>query len=314
MNSIFENYYKEEIKEKKRLSGGITFDTFLITLNSGRKVVLRTSVDHINNGGRKMIIGDIFKKEKFFFDSVRNKIGVGVPDNIIVDDSMKLYRQSFMMYDYIEGDPMDTVLETRTLEKQGEIYREVGRICARINNCSIDREHELVKKRGAWGQYVSNRLRERLNPFLCSSLINGNEIDRLVSILKNTLNGIEYYSFLHMDLRLNNLIMRDDEIVGLIDSESMEFGDPLFEFARLLVGGAINHYFIEGYREYRELDIDNESLIYKLYRMEAVAFLANVFINDIESGIEVKDKWEKEFTTLKESILLQADISGQVTL
>jgi aminoglycoside phosphotransferase (APT) family kinase protein len=71
-------------------------------------------------------------------------------------------------------------------------------------------------------------------------------------------------------LRLNNLIIRDDEIVGLIDSESMKFGDPLFEFVRLSVGGALNNYFIEGCREYRELNIDNESLIYKLYRMKAV--------------------------------------------
>jgi hypothetical protein len=35
----------------------------------------------------------------------------------------------------------------------------------------------------------------------------------------------------------------------------------LFEFVRLSVGGALNNYFIEGCREYRELNIDNESLI-----------------------------------------------------
>nr|WP_297937057.1 hypothetical protein [uncultured Lachnoclostridium sp.] len=75
----------------------------------------------------------------------------------------------------------------------------------------------------------------------------------------------------------------------ILDAEKAEWGDPYFEVARIDTYGLLNNAFLEGEQKVSALgSIDLEFIQYKLYKMESVAFLLNVFLNEIDASEEEK--------------------------
>ena len=78
MDAAINKHFKQGIESRKQLTGGYSFKTWLLTLTSGQKVVFRSNSDFTTGGGRRIIIADIFRREKFFYDNVNKAMGTYV--------------------------------------------------------------------------------------------------------------------------------------------------------------------------------------------------------------------------------------------
>ena len=85
MDKAIKHYFNKNILTKERLTGGYTFETWLLTLSDGEQLVFRTQKDFVTGGGRQIIIAGILERERFFYEHVNNNLGHICPEVYVVD-------------------------------------------------------------------------------------------------------------------------------------------------------------------------------------------------------------------------------------
>ena len=190
-------------------------------------------------------------------------------------------------------------MEELNSDVNDEVYYKIGKIIAGINKIKLSDDSFTEE---SWSSFFSKRLNERLNPLLRDNLINQDEIQKICSYY-NCFKFTDDRYFLHLDVRKGNIIYKDG-VIGLIDAENAEFGDPLFELARIEVYNEMNESFYKGYMDEMGIkDIDRESIQYCGYTLEALAFLTNVFIHEIDADKEIVEDMKNRTIQMKDKIL-----------
>lgn len=65
------------------------------------------------------------------------------------------------------------------------------------------------------------------------------------------------------------------------------------------VYGILNEEFIRGYQEVnKEMTLDLNSDLYKLYKLEAVSFLLNVFLNEVSEDEKITNSYLEQFNIM----------------
>jgi len=296
MDKAIKHHLNKKIKEKIRLTGGFTFNTWLLILRDGQKVVFRAQEDFYTGGGREIIIKDVLEREKFFYDTVNQKIGRVCPQVYVVDGSLKHYEAAFCIMEYIEGEPLNT------LDLCDDIYYKIGELAAQVNSLEIDKNHPYVAERDLipWEEYMAVRLGERLKPF-AGGIITQDEINILTNKMRQS-KATKTLSFLHLDMRHVNMIYNNGNIF-LLDAENCEFGDPLWEIATIDVAGELTESLLKGYAEVSGYDLNLDSELYNLYKMERQALVLNVFMNEVKSDKTATERHLKGFCELKRRLM-----------
>ncbi len=308
LDTIIREYFGTKIEKIVSLSGGISFETKRIDLEDKRQIVFREGNDYVNSGNRPIIIRDVFEREKFFYDTVSNAIDIDCPQVVVIDDKHKYSSTTFELYTYLNGVPLNEIFEELEAKEQDEVYKEIGRLTAQMNNLKINPEHKFIKQRGNWNDYFSNRLRERIIPLVKNNLISMEEVTYICLKARLLVGEERDLSFLHLDVRLNNFLWNDG-ISAVLDAENSEWGDLYFELARLDAYKILNQSLIEGYLEKSNLhQIDFECISYKLYKLEGIAFLTNVFLNEIDMEETEREYYRSSFIALKADILLSLSV------
>lgn len=304
IKGVIKHYCKCDVKSIQRMSGGISFEVNKIILLDGRKMILRYGRDYINTGNRKMIISQIYEREKYFYDTVNAKVDIMCPRIQVIDDKYPSIPDTFELYEYIEGESLGEVIKNFSEQDIENVNRDIGRLVAAINNLQISEEHPFIKQRGSWNLYFATRLKERLMAVLKNDIITEQEIEKIYTFAVKKNQNNRALSFLHLDVRYNNFLW-DNKVSSILDAENSEWGDPYYELARIDVYGLLDKAFLEGYQQISAWGkIDLECIEYKIYKMESVAFLLNVFLNEIDASEEEKETYRSAFLDLKAEILL----------
>lgn len=304
IKGVIKHYCKCDVKSIQKMSGGISFEVNKLLLQDGRKMILRYGRDYINTGNRKMIISQIYEREKYFYDTVNAKVGIMCPRIQVIDDKYPSISGTFELYEYIEGESLGDVIENFTVQEKEKVNRDIGRLVAAINNLQISKEHLFIKQRGPWNLYFATRLKERLLAVLKNDIITEQEIEEILTFAVQKIQNNRALSFLHLDVRYNNFLW-DNKVSSILDAENSEWGDPYFELARIDVYGLLDKAFLEGYQQISAWGkIDSECIEYKIYKMESVAFLLNVFLNEIDASDDEKETYISVFLDLKSEILM----------
>jgi len=301
MDQAIKHYFGKEIKEQVRLTGGFTFQTWLLVLSGGQKVVFRSQRDFDTGGGRKIIIADVLERERFFYESVNKKIGRICPEVYVVDGTRELYDQSYVIMEYIEGIPLNTCFSDFDTHTKNSIFYKIGEVSAWINNIEIDPGHPYVTSRNSWEEYMADRVYERLIPHVSNNLITHDEINRIADGLRGK-KAVKTLSFLHLDMRRINMIYRDGNIF-ILDAENCEFGDPLSELATIDVAQEFDPVLLEGYKNAYGGDIDLEDELYLYYKMERAALVLDVFMNAVKTDVKTTKYYLALFNELKGKLL-----------
>lgn len=301
MNKAIEKYFSLGIISKKKLSGGVSFETYLLELSNHEKVVFRAGSDYLSSLNDKIYIEDIFKREQMFYDVLREYVPVEFPKIRVIDSSGKYYHKTFEIYDYIEGVPLHQAAITACAREM--VDYDIGKIVGKIHKYKISEGQREFLRDEEWNVFFAKRLKSRLTPLTPNGLILPEEISYIEGLCQKIMPSVIRDSFLHLDIRPNNFLYTD-KISALIDAENFEIGDCLFELARIEAYGLLNDSFIAGYTsEYPEIVLDKEDMIYKIYKLETISFLLNVFLNDLKIMDEHTKQLGAEFYEIKRLIL-----------
>lgn len=296
IKSIIEELSGECVTEFVKLSGGISFNTYKAVTESGKAYIFRYGEDYTNSGGRYISIAETFRREKYFFDAVSGMLSIKVPHIYLVDDSRTRFDCVYEIYDYIDGHS----LEELGNDVNDTVYFRVGKAIAHINMTELGDGFNTED----WGTFFSARLRERLIPLVADGLFAESEIRTICSFYMDY-DYPDHRALLHLDVRKGNILYdRYNGSIGLIDAENAEFGDPLFEIARIDVYNEMKEAFYAGYMEEMGVEsIDRESILYQGYKLESLAFLTNVFIHEIDAEEEAVESMTRQTLRLKNRIL-----------
>jgi len=292
MDEAIKHHLQKDIKERTRLTGGYTFETWLLTLSDNEKVIFRTQRDFKTTGGREIIIADVLEREKFFYDTVNKEIGHTCPQVYVVDGTKTHFDMPFCLMEYIEGTPPPL---------NDEIGYKIGETVAKINGIKIDPTHPYIADRGSWEDFFANRLYERLIANITSGVITQDEINKIISRLRQK-KAKETLSFLHLDMRRVNMIYSNGKIF-ILDAENCEFGDPLFELATIDNADELYPAVLEGYKNACHADINLDDDLYLFYKMERAALVLYVFTEEVKNDPESRQLYLKKFNELKERLL-----------
>jgi len=91
-------------------------------------------------------------------------------------------------------------------------------------------------------------------------------------------NAAKFEALLHMDLRPENLIVRDGKIVALLDWSNALIADPALELARVAEYGGYDERFVEGYGG--DLLAERAPALVTAYRLYTAVMLAVVFLSE----------------------------------
>jgi fructosamine-3-kinase len=302
MDEAVKYHLGKNIKEKIKLNGGYTFQTWLLILSDNQKVVFRTQRDFDTGGGRKIIIADVLEREKYFYDNVNQIIGHICPKVYVIDSTQKYLDMSYCIMEYIEGVPLISCFNNFDTKTKNEILYKIGEISAQINSIEIDSNHHYVANRKSWEEYIANRLKERFTALEKNKVITNDEIDIICENMRFK-KASKNKSFLHLDMRHINMIYNDGAIF-ILDAENCEFGDPLFELATIDVAGEIDPILINAYKETYVENIDLNSELYHYYKMERLALVLSVFMNEVKNDVESIQLYLEKFNNTKNKLLM----------
>ena len=296
MEKAIRYHLGKDIIHKTQLTGGYTFQTWLLTLSDNQKVVFRHQRDFETGGGRHICTKDVLEREKFFYDNVNKEIGHICPKVYVVDGTCEYHDHSFCIMEYIEGVPLNQCfLDAKS--KRRVLY-QIGEIAARINSMEIDKNHPYVINRGLWEVFVAERLRDRFIPL--HKVITQDEAEIIADKI-NTKKASKTLSFLHLDMRHINMILKKGSIF-LLDAENCEFGDPLYELATIDCAGELDQSLIDGYKNAYTGNIDLKDELYYFYKMERAALVLHVFMNVVKTDTETTKKYLSMFNELKKRL------------
>lgn len=299
MESAIKYHFSKDIKEKIRLTGGWK-ETWLLVLADNQKVVFRTHPDGTTSGGRKIIMADVFEREKFFYDNVNKKLGHICPEVYIVDGTREYYENSYQISEYFEGKKLSSCFrEDFDEQTKNHIYYKIGEIAAQINSIEIDSQHPYVASRNSWEEYIAKRIYERLIELVKFDIITLEEINKVCDNMRSN-KAAKTLSFLHLDIRHSNMIYNNSDIF-LVDAENCEFGDSLHELAVIDVAQESNHYLLDGYKSVVNIDLNDE--LYYYYKMERNALVLNIYMNGWINDEAGKQHYLKEFNEVKSCLL-----------
>ena len=203
--------------------------------------------------------------------------GVPVPEvhALVIED----HGLDFLVSEYIAHD--------------GTAYdsRQLGELVRLIHECPLPDIRLVAQDGGSTEETITLRLSRRLGVVEAASgrRLDPPSLDESRAILK----GLgDRCSVLHMDLRPENILTGNGNIVALVDWDNALFGDPALELARMAEYGVLNRDFLDGYgRSNWETRLSRPLNL--LFRLDTAVMLAIVFLSEAPDSRRARSAVER---------------------
>lgn len=249
-----------EVASKKRLIKGEANEVYLVTLVSGKQLILRISHKESNDYQKG---ADSFRTERQVIEEAR-MVGAKVPNVVAVEEEVVGgVVRGFCLEEVLPGKPLDECAELSSDQKRG-LVAKAGTELAKIHNVHFSGVGELELKDGhlvPWQGSVEDRLLDHerndqggLQKIATRLGLPEGTIETCFSLLRDA--AARYPSFeprlLHGDFGPKHIFVDGEEVTGIIDFEEARGGDPVEDIARW--GFFFNHtyptqWLIDGYTD-----------------------------------------------------------------
>lgn len=154
----------------------------------------------------------------------------------------------YSLFTWINGNDAETVLSNFSIKNQYELGVESGKILKSIHTIPAPKSQQKWSDR--FNHKIDRNIRNYNN---CSIVIpHADKIIKYINDNRYLLEDREQQTIQHGDFHVGNLIITEDNKIGVIDFNRYDFGDPWEEFNRIVfsldvsipfVIGQINGYF-----------------------------------------------------------------------
>ncbi len=260
----------------ERIPTGKFNDSFFVTLEDGREVVLRIAPP--DDAGFLFYERNMMRQEPSLHRIIRDKTSVPVADILAYDGSRSLIDRDFLIMDRLPGRalseaPVSARAADRVFEETGRHLRELHDEC-RADKYGYLGEHGCMEPADSWASAFRTMWGLLIEDIRACRAYDADEAKAVREALDA---HIELFvrpvpsSLLHMDIWAQNILVDSrGHVTGLVDWDRALWGDVEIEFAVLDYCGVSTDSFWRGYG--RERDGSREAQIrgafYYLYEMQ----------------------------------------------
>ena len=218
----------EDVSSVTRFPTGLHHFVYDVALDSGRSVVVRIA----EPGNRPHLQGALH------WEAQLRPLGIPLPDLLHADLEMVRFAFPFLVLERLPGTDLGDVYDALSVEQRGDLAREMvdlQRRAARLPEApgygyALDSTGWGLAKR--WRSVLRGSLRMTRSWIDSVGVVDPVWAERVGERLDaaKDLDDVAPRAFLH-DITTKNVIVHDGVLSGIVDVDSMAFGDPLWTVA-----------------------------------------------------------------------------------
>ena len=137
---------------------------------------------------------------------------------------------AFFVMDCLDGDIFwDPMLPTLKKEERIQIYQNKNKTLAALHN--VDYKKVGLESYGKPGNYVARQVARWSKQYRASETDNIDAMNNLIEWLPENIPDDDETSIVHGDYRLDNMILKNNKVIGVLDWELSTLGHPIADFS-----------------------------------------------------------------------------------
>ncbi len=137
---------------------------------------------------------------------------------------------AFFVMDFLDGDLFwDPMIPSMTNRDRTEIYKNKNKTLAKLH--SVDYIKIGLEDYGKPGNYVARQVSRWSKQYRASETDNIEAMNNLIDWLPKNIPDDDETTIVHGDYRLDNMILKNNEVVGILDWELSTLGHPIADFS-----------------------------------------------------------------------------------
>ena len=137
---------------------------------------------------------------------------------------------AFFVMDFLDGDLFwDPMIPSMTNTDRTEIYKNKNKTLAKLH--SVDYKKIGLEDYGKPGNYVARQVSRLSKQYRASETDNIEAMNNLIDWLPKNIPDDDETTIVHGDYRLDNMILKNNEVVGILDWELSTLGHPIADFS-----------------------------------------------------------------------------------
>ena len=210
------------IKTIEQFKGGQSNPTYKI-ITEGKELVLRRKPP-----GKLLPSAHAVDREYRVMTAL-GKTEVPVPKTYGLCEDEDVAGTAFFVMDCLDGDIYwHPLLPSLSKEQRIKVYQNKNKTLAALH--SVDYKKIGLEGYGKPGNYVARQVSRWSKQYLASETDNIEEMNNLIEWLPNNIPDDDETSIVHGDYRLDNMIMKNQEVIGVLDWELSTLGHPIADF------------------------------------------------------------------------------------
>ena len=207
----------------KQFKGGQSNPTYLLQTNV-RNFVLRRKPP-----GKLLPSAHAVDRE-YRVISALAETNVPVPKTYGLCDDSDVVGTPFFVMDFLEGEVYwDHMLPAASNKERIKIYQQKNKVLANLH--SLDYKAAGLETYGKPGNYVARQVSRWTTQYLASETESIPEMNKLIEWLPENIPNDDETSIVHGDFRLDNMIYKNHEVIGVLDWELSTLGHPIADFS-----------------------------------------------------------------------------------
>ena len=137
---------------------------------------------------------------------------------------------TFFVMDFLDGDLFwDPMIPSMTNKDRTEIYKNKNKTLAKLH--SVDYKKIGLEDYGKPGNYVARQVSRWSKQYRASETDNIEAMNNLIDWLPKNIPDDDETTIVHGDYRLDNMILKNNEVIGILDWELSTLGHPIADFS-----------------------------------------------------------------------------------
>ena len=137
---------------------------------------------------------------------------------------------AFFVMDFLDGDLFwDPMIPSMTNTDRTEIYKNKNKTLAKLH--SVDYKKIGLEDYGKPGNYVARQVSRWSKQYRASETDNIEAMNNLIDWLPKNIPDDDETTIVHGDYRLDNMVLKNNEVVGILDWELSTLGHPIADFS-----------------------------------------------------------------------------------
>ena len=137
---------------------------------------------------------------------------------------------AFFVMDFLDGDLFwDPMIPSMTNRDRTEIYKNKNKTLAKLH--SVDYKKIGLEDYGKPGNYVARQVSRWSKQYRASETDNIEAMNNLIDWLPKNIPDDDETTIVHGDYRLDNMILKNNEVIGILDWELSTLGHPIADFS-----------------------------------------------------------------------------------